>query len=287
MIVYDPNSARTCSGCSWLELHVKWPGEWRLQQALFQRASNPKSIESAAPRLAPANVDIHAIWTSSTFQILVSACRLCHLSNYFRRSLCQRNQSPDFDPLAWCTASHKLVCTLKLPAEWLNAIQGIFPQAVPRSYQDSRLMSATAFARSVEEFECICHSCPNSHSPWHQYIQKPPKPSKESIDCWQILAILCVLSFRCCDTLWINMIIYFTFGGIDSLDSQSLKWKRSFLELRLHFASGGIGPRRLTICSFCMLAMAKKAPGEQQTKQCCLQLLQSSAGTQDASQPKI
>lgn len=76
------------------------------------------------------------------------------------------------------------------------------------------------------------------------------------------------------------MTIYFTFGGIDSLDSQSLKWKRPFLELRLDFASRGIGPRPFTICSFCLLAMVKKAPGEQRMKQCCLQLLQSSAGTQ-------
>ena len=141
-------------------------------------------------------------------------------------------------------------------------------------------MSATAFARNVKS----CLSAAVTHDLTSTVLgtntsKNYLKPSHESSIGYFMRSVFSLLRYI------MNQYDNFTFCVIDSLDSQSLKWKRPFLELRLDFASPGIGPRPFTICSFCMLAMAtpkKKTPGEQRTKQCFLQLLQSSAGTQSS-----
>lgn len=113
------------------------------------------------------------------------------------------------------------------------------------------MMSATALARNVKS----CLSAAVTHDLTSTVLgtntsKNYLKPSHESSIGYFMRSVFSLLRYI------MNQYDNFTFCVIDSLDSQSLKWKRPFLELRLDFASPGIGPRPFTICSFCMLAMA-------------------------------
>ena len=112
-------------------------------------------------------------------------------------------------------------------------------------------MSATALARNVKS----CLSAAVTHDLTSTVLgtntsKNYLKPSHESSIGYFMRSVFSLLRYI------MNQYDNFAFCVIDSLDSQSLKWKRPFLELRLDFASPGIGPRPFTICSFCMLAMA-------------------------------